>query len=354
MVHLPYTRGHVASRSMETAAMANAVPATPSANPLPSQRGERGRRFLDEYRVELAMLGALALLCIILTLIAPNFLTAGNLRNVLWQVTAMGIIAIGQTFVILTGGIDLSVGGIAALSAMAGGLLMTANGDERVTLGIIATLLIGLLAGTINGLIIAYGRLAPFIVTLGMLSITNSLTYVISDAKSITGLPDAYRVWGRGEIMGVPLYLMTFIMLFILGQIFLSRTKPGRFIYAIGSNEEAARLAGVNVRAYKTLPYAITGVLCAIAAIILSGKLGAIDPDTGTGLELRTIAAVVIGGTSLFGGKGSLYGTLIGVFLIGFLNNGLNLLRVNAFWQGTAVGVVIILSVLVERMSRRG
>ena len=334
--------------------MANAVPATPSANPLPSQRGERGRRFLDEYRVELAMLGALALLCIILTLIAPNFLTAGNLRNVLWQVTAMGIIAIGQTFVILTGGIDLSVGGIAALSAMAGGLLMTANGDERVTLGIIATLLIGLLAGTINGLIIAYGRLAPFIVTLGMLSITNSLTYVISDAKSITGLPDAYRIWGRGEIMGVPLYLMTFIMLFILGQIFLSRTKPGRFIYAIGSNEEAARLAGVNVRAYKTLPYAITGVLCAIAAIILSGKLGAIDPDTGTGLELRTIAAVVIGGTSLFGGKGSLYGTLIGVFLIGFLNNGLNLLRVNAFWQGTAVGVVIILSVLVERMSRRG
>ena len=334
--------------------MANAVPATPSANPLPSQRGERGRRFLDEYRVELAMLGALALLCIILTLIAPNFLTAGNLRNVLWQVTAMGIIAIGQTFVILTGGIDLSVGGIAALSAMAGGLLMTANGDERVTLGIIATLLIGLLAGAINGLIIAYGRLAPFIVTLGMLSITNSLTYVISDAKSITGLPDAYRVWGRGEIMGIPLYLITFIVLFILGQIFLSRTKPGRFIYAIGSNEEAARLAGVNVRLYKTLPYAITGVLCAIAAIILSGKLGAIDPDTGTGLELRTIAAVVIGGTSLFGGKGSLYGTLIGVFLIGFLNNGLNLLRVNAFWQGTAVGVVIILSVLVERMSRRG
>ncbi|MCB0075523.1 MAG: ABC transporter permease, partial [Caldilineaceae bacterium] len=159
--------------------------------------------------------------------------------------------------------------------------------------------------------------------------------------------------WGRGEVMGIPLYLITFVVLFVAGQVFLSRTKPGRFIYAIGSNEEAARLAGVNVRVYKMLPYAITGVLCAIAAIILSGKLGAIDPDTGTGLELRTIAAVVIGGTSLFGGKGSLYGTLIGVFLIGFLNNGLNLLRVNAFWQGTAVGVVIILSVLVERMSRR-
>ncbi len=314
---------------------------------------ERGRRFFDEYRVELAMLGALVLLCVILAVIAPNFLTAGNVRNVLWQVTAIGIIAIGQTFVILTGGIDLSVGGIAAFSAMAGGLLMTLNGSEHVAVGVVGTLLIGLLVGVANGVIIAYGRLAPFIVTLGMLSIATSLTYVISDAKSIVGLPDAYRVWGRGELFGGPLYLITFVVLFVLGQLFLARTKPGRFIYAIGSNEEAARLSGVNIRLYRTIPYAITGLLCAIAAIILSGRLGAIDPDTGTGLELRTIAAVVIGGTSLFGGKGSLYGTLIGVFLIGILNNGLNLLRVNAFWQGTAVGIVIILSVLIERMSRR-
>jgi ribose transport system permease protein len=299
------------------------------------------------------MLGALALLCLVLSLVAPNFSTAGNLRNVLWQVTAIGIIAIGQTFVILTGGIDLSVGGIAALSAMVGGLLMTRNGGQDVAIGLISTLLVGLLIGTVNGLIVAYGRLAPFIVTLGMLSITNSLTYVISDAKSIVGLPDAYRFWGRGEPFGIPLYLITFVVLFVLGQLMLARTKPGRFLYAIGSNEEATRLSGVNIRAYKTLPYAITGLLCAIAAIILSGKLGAIDPDTGTGLELKTIAAVVIGGTSLFGGKGSLYGTLIGVFLIGILNNGLNLLRVNAFWQGTAVGVVIILSVLIERLSRR-
>lgn len=315
---------------------------------------QRGRRFFDLYRVELAMLGALALLCLILSIFAPNFLTAGNIRNVLWQVTAIGIIAIGQTFVILTGGIDLSVGGIAALSAMAGGLLMTMGDQDHVIVGILGTLLIGLLVGAANGVIVAYGRLAPFIVTLGMLSIANSLTYVISDAQSIVGLPDGYRLWGRGEVFGVPFYLITFVVLFLLGQIFLTRTKPGRFLYAIGSNEEAARLSGVNVRLYKTLPYAITGVLCAIAAIILSGRLGAIDPDTGTGMELESIAAVVIGGTSLFGGKGSLVGTLIGVFLIGVLSNGLNLLRVNAFWQGTAVGVVIILSVLIERISRRG
>ncbi len=319
----------------------------------PRVKRDRGRHFLDAYQVELAMLGALALLCVLLSVAAPNFLTPGNLRNVLWQVTAIGIIAIGQTLVILTGGIDLSVGGIAAFSAMVGGLLMHYGGGEYVAAGIIGTLFVGFIIGTANGLFVSYGRLAPFIVTLGMLSITNSLTYVVSDAASIVGLPDTYRFWGRGELVGIPLYLITFVILFALGQIFLSRTKPGRFIYAIGSNEEAARLSGVNVRAYKTLPYAITGILCAIAAIILSGRLGAIDPDTGTGLELDTIAAVVIGGTSLFGGKGSLYGTLIGVFLIGILNNGLNLLRVNAFWQGTAVGVVIILSVLIERISRR-
>lgn len=310
------------------------------------------RRMLDEYRVETAMLGALVLLSVVLTIFAPNFATAGNLRNVLWQVTGVGIIAIGQTIVILTGGIDLSVGGIVAFSAMAGGLIMVSGDSPNVPLGIAATLLIGLAVGVVNGLLIAYGRLAAFIVTLGMLSITTSLTYVISDAKSIVDLPDGYRVWGKGMIGNIPIYLLTFVILFILGQIFLTRTKPGRFIYAIGSNEEAARLSGVNTRLYKMLPYAITGVLCAISAIILSGKLGAIDPDTGTGFELKTIAAVVIGGTSLFGGKGTMVGTLIGVFLIGFLNNGLNLLKVNAFWQGTAVGVVIILSVLIERLSR--
>ncbi len=310
------------------------------------------RRFAEDYRVEIAMLGALLLLCVVLSFAAPNFLTTGNIGNVMWQVSAIGIIAIGQTLVILTGGIDLSVGGIAAFSAMAGGLLMI-NAGENVPLGIAATLLFGALVGLANGFIVAYGKLAAFIVTLGMLSITNSLTYVISDARSLVGLPAGYRWWGRGDIGGVPLYLITFVALFVLGHIFLTRTKPGRFIYAIGSNEEAARLSGVNVRAWKTVPYAITGLLCAIAAIILSGKLGAIDPDTGTGFELRTIAAVVIGGTSLFGGKGSLVGTLIGVFLIGVLSNGLNLLRVNAFWQGTAVGIVIILSVLIERLSRR-
>jgi ribose transport system permease protein len=303
----------------------------------------------DEYRVEVGMFGVLLLLCLFLSVFAENFLTEGNIRNVMWQVTAIGIIAIGQTLVILTAGIDLSVGGIAALSAMAGGTIMM---HTNVLVGMLATLIIAAGVGLANGLFISYGGLAAFIVTLGTLSIATSLTYVISDQRSITGLSTTYRILGRGSIGSVQYYTIIFVVLFVLGHILLTKTKPGRFFYAIGSNEEAARLSGIDVRFYKTIPYVMSGLLCGIAALILSGRLGVIDPDTGTGYELQSIAAVVIGGTSLFGGKGSMIGTLIGVFLIGVLNNGLNLLKVTPFWQGTAVGVVIILSVLLERLAR--
>lgn len=309
----------------------------------------RRHGILNDYRVEIGMFGVLMLLCLFLSIFAQNFLTEGNIRNVLWQVTAVGIIAIGQTLVILTAGIDLSVGGIAALSAMAGGTIML---HSNVFLGMVATIAIAAGLGLINGLFISYGGLAAFIVTLGMLSIATSLTYVISDQRSIAGLPDSYRVLGRGSIGGIQYYTIIFVVLFVLAHLLLTKTKPGRFFYAIGSNEEAARLSGVNVRLYKTMPYVLSGLLCGIAALILSGRLGVIDPDTGSGYELQSIAAVVIGGTSLFGGKGSMIGTLIGVFLIGVLNNGLNLLKVTPFWQGTAVGVVIILSVLLERLAR--
>ena len=188
--------------------------------------------------------------------------------------------------------------------------------------------------------------------TLGTLSITQSLTYVITDGSSITGLPAGYRFFGYQRVFGLPLYTIVLIGLFILGHIMLKKTKLGRFLYAIGSNEEASRLAGVNVKFNKMIAYSITGLLCAIAALILTSRLGAIDPDTGSGIELDTIAAVVIGGASMSGGKGSLVGTLIGVFFITVLHNGLNLIGVSPFWQGSAVGAVIIISVLLDSMLR--
>ena len=321
-----------------------------AAAPRQQRTGRPGGGVLDAYRVELAMLGVLALLCALLSVFAENFLTEGNVRNVVWQVTAIGIIAIGQSLVILTAGIDLSVGGIVALSAMVGGKAMV---ETDVATGIAVTIAVAGLVGLINGVLVAYFRLAAFIVTLGMLSVCTSLTYVISDQSSITGLSEAYRTLGRGKIGTYQYYIFIFLGLYALFHVLLTRSKPGRYIYAIGSNEEAARLSGVDVRLYKAVPYVVTGLLCGLAAIILSGRLGVIDPDNGDGFELRSIAAVVIGGTSLFGGKGSLVGTLIGVFLIGVLNNGLNLLKVDVFWQGTAVGGVIILSVLLERVFRR-
>lgn len=310
----------------------------------------RLRNFRSEYSVEIMMFLVFILLCALISVLTPRFLSPGNIRNLFWQATTVGIIAIGQTLIILTAGIDLSVGGIMAISAMLGGLVMT---NTSLGAGITTVLLTGLGVGVLNGVLVSYARLAPFIVTLGTLSITQSLTYVITDGSSITGLPAGYRFFGYQRVFGLPLYTIVLIGLFILGHIMLKKTKLGRFLYAIGSNEEASRLAGVNVKFNKMIAYSITGLLCAIAVLILTSRLGAIDPDTGSGIELDTIAAVVIGGASMSGGKGSLVGTLIGVFFITVLHNGLNLIGVSPFWQGSAVGAVIIISVLLDSMLRR-
>ena len=306
--------------------------------------------FTTEWRIELAMLAALFLLCVVLSILAPRFLTVGNIGNLFWQATTVGIIAIGQTFVILTAGIDLSVGGLAAISAMCGGLILMHQG---MGIGVTAILLTGAAVGLVNGVLVSYAQLAPFIVTLGIMSISRSLTYVSTSGHSLTGLPPAYRFFGAAQVFGIQFYTIVFVGLFVVGQIVLTKTKLGRFWYAIGSNEEAARLAGVSVRFYKAAAYVITGFLCAVGVLILTSRLGAVDPDTGVGLELETIAAVVIGGCSLSGGKGSLVGTFIGVFLITVLHNGLNLIGVSPFWQGSAVGSVIIVSVLLDRLLRR-
>ena len=305
--------------------------------------------FRSEYSVEIMMFLVFLLLCALISVLTPRFLSAGNIRNLFWQATTVGIIAIGQTLIILTAGIDLSVGGIMAISAMLGGLVMS---NTSLGAGITTVLLTGLGVGVLNGVLVSYARLAPFIVTLGTLSITQSLTSVITDGRSIPRLPAGCRFFGYQRVFGLPLYTIVLIGRFILGHMMLKKTKLGRFLYAIGSNEEASRLAGVNVKFNKMIAYSITGLLCAIAALILTSRLGAIDPDTGSGIELDTIAAVVIGGASMSGGKGSLVGTLIGVFFITVLHNGLNLIGVSPFWQGSAVGAVIIISVLLDSMLR--
>lgn len=311
--------------------------------------GGKYRWWFINYTTEFSMLVIFIIFFAIMSFAAaPYFSRINNVLNVISQVTVTAIIAIGQTYVIITSGIDLSVGSTLALSGMLGGMTLfyTQNIMAAVTAALIASSIIGFF----NGLLVGVARIPAFIVTLGTMSIASSLTYVVSNGNSYAQFPKAYEILGNDVIFGVPYYLILVVLLFAAGSFLLIKTKLGRMMYAIGSNEEAVRLSGINVRFYTVLPYVITGFLTGVAAIVNSSRLMAVDPTMGKDLQMDTLAAVVIGGTSLAGGRGSLFGTAIGVLLIGFLRNSLNLMGVNPFWQGTAVGSVIIIAVLAEKL----
>jgi ribose transport system permease protein len=304
------------------------------------------RRLFRGARLELRMLALLALLSIVLSLISPYFFTLNNILNLMDQSVITGIVAIGQTFVILIGGIDLSVGSLSGATGIIFGLALAAL---PLPLAIVAAILAGGLAGFVNGFIITKGRVAAFIVTLGMMSIGRSMAYVLSGANSITQLPESLANLASESLFGLPINFLVLLILYALAWYYLTFTKGGRTIYAIGSNAEAARAAGLRVDFYSILVYVISGALSAVAAVFLAARILSIDPIAGTGLELDTIAGVVIGGASLFGGRGTIIGTFIGVLIMVLIRNGLNLLNVNPYWQGTAIGAIIIAAVLLER-----
>ena len=311
----------------------------------------RWRTGIEKHRQELRLLAVVVVIGAALSLISPYFLQLNNLLNLMDQSVVVGIVAIGQTLVILTGGIDLSVGSVLGVTGIVMGQLMRSVGVAPALLG---GLLVGALLGVASGALTAYGKLPPFVVTLGMMSIGRSLAYILSGASSITSLPASLAVLGNTLIGGVlPLNFVILVLAYAATWYFLERTKPGRLVYAIGSNEEATRLSGVRPEPYKILVYAVSGIMSAVGAIMLASRILSIDPIGGTGLELDTIASVVIGGASLFGGKGSIWGTLIGVVMVVVIRNGLNLLGVSPYWQGTAIGVLIIGAVLMERTFNR-
>lgn len=293
---------------------------------------------------------AFALLIAVLSVLSESFLTVSNLLNIARQVSINAVIAAGMTFVILTGGIDLSVGSVLAIAgAVMAGLL---SGGRPPVVGIGVGLAIGALLGFLNGAVITRGKVQPFIATLAMLTIARGLTLVYTDGRPITGLPDEFVWLGAGELFRIPVPVILMALVFLAAYVILTQTVLGRYVYAIGGNEEAARLSGVNVGAYKTLAYVISGLLAAISAVILTGRLNSAQPTAGGGFELDAIAAVVLGGTTLAGGEGSIGGTLLGAFIIGVLNNGLNLLNVNPFYQQVVKGGVILLAVLLDRRLR--
>lgn len=326
-------------------------PGASVAAPLAGARNGRRKPMIRRYQQELRMLLALLAIGFVLSIVSPYFLRINNILNLMDQSVVVGIVAIGQTLVILTGGIDLAVGSLLGVTGVVMGVLMQHVGVVPAAIG---GLLAGGLLGAFSGTLVAYGRLTPFVVTLGMMSVGRSLAYVLSGASSITSIPDSFAVLGNAFIGDIlPLNFTILIILYGLTWYFLERTKPGRLIYALGSNEEATRLSGVKPEGYKLFVYTASGVMSAIAAAMLASRILSIDPIAGTALELDSIAAVVIGGTSLFGGRGSIVGTLIGVFTVVVIRNGLNLLGVSPYWQGTAIGLLIIGAVLMERVFSR-
>lgn len=302
------------------------------------------KHMLSEYGILLALFG----MVLVLTILSPNFLTSANMLNLFKQVSINTVLAIGMTFVILTKGIDLSVGSILAFSGIITASLVVGN-DTNLFLGIIAGLGAGLFLGAVNGIIVAKWKVTPFIATLGMMAIARGLTYIYSEGQPISGLSDAFLIIGTGGFIGIPFAVWIVLITFAICSILLYRTKFGRYVYAVGGNENAARTSGLNVNRTLMSVYCISGLLAGLAGVLLTSRISSGLPQSGVSYELDAIAAVVIGGTSLMGGRGRLWGTLVGALIIGVLNNGLDLLAVSSYWQQVIKGAIIIIAVLVDR-----
>ncbi len=285
---------------------------------------------------------------IILSIISPAFLRPLNLLNVVRQTSIHGIMAVGMTFVILTAGIDLSVGSVLALT----GVLCASfeHNNWPLLFIILVTLLIGSAIGLINGLVITKGRVTPFVVTLGMMSITRGLAHIYTNGQPISSFGESFRYIGAGNILDIPIPIIIFLITVIVAAIILKHTRLGRYTYAIGGNEEAVKLSGINVDRYKAAAYVICGMTAALSAIVLTSRLNAGESIAGTGYELDVIASVVIGGTSLMGGRGGVWGTLIGALIIGTINNGMNLLGISSYYQLVVKGAIIVGAVLLDRL----
>ncbi|MEB7721053.1 ABC transporter permease [Staphylococcus equorum] len=294
----------------------------------------------------------LILLVIIISALNSAFLEPSNLFNLLRQVSINGLIAFGMTFVILTGGIDLSVGSTLALSSAMVAILIVSGVDSIIAL--LLGCIFGAVLGAVNGLLITLGKMAPFIATLATMTVFRGLTLVITDGNPITNLNGSYafQLFGRGYFLGIPVPAVTMFVTFIILYILLHKTVFGRQTYAMGGNEKAAFISGIKVNKLKIMIYSLAGLMSAMAGAILTSRLNSAQPTAGMSYELDAIAAVVLGGTSLTGGKGRILGTLIGVLIIGVLNNGLNLLGVSSFYQQVVKGVVIIIAVLIDRKNK--
>lgn len=291
--------------------------------------------------------------CITLSFLSPYFLTFDNLINIFRQSSVNALLALGQLLVIITAGIDLSVGSILGLSCVLVAMMLKAGVPWGVS--VTAAIAIGAALGMANGLLLTKLRLPhPFIPTLGMMNVARGLAFVISGGFPVSELPDGFRFWGAGTIAYIPVPVILIVGVYALFHVFLTRTTLGRDVYAIGGNKQAAMLSGIPVDRRLTMVYALSGGLAAVGAIVLAGRLNSGFPLAGDGAELDAIAAVIIGGASFFGGVGTVWGTLIGALIMGVLRNGLTLLNVSPNWQKVVIGAVIVAAVWIDVLRQRG
>lgn len=298
----------------------------------------------------LQALAVLAVLVVIMSILSPRFLTWINIANLMGQMAVNLIVAAGMTIVMISGEFDISVGSVVALAAAVSAALMQEIG---VVPAVILSLLIGPAIGFVNGVITTKGRIPSFIVTLGMLMMARSLAFVVTGGQVISNLPDAFKVIGQGRIFNIPIPFLIALLCYAVGWFVLSRTAFGKRVYAVGANRMVATLSGIHADRVKIQCMMIVGFTAAFAGNILLARIGAIQADTARGLEFEVIAAVVIGGTSLYGGQGNILRTIIGVIIIALIRNFLNLSRIDIFWQDFATGAIIIAAVLLDALQKR-
>jgi ribose transport system permease protein len=295
----------------------------------------------------------LIILVVVLSIMSPFFLTVNNLLNVFQQISVLSILALGSTAVIITGGIDLSVGSVLGLAGVVLGWV-TVTAGLPMWLAIIAALAVAAAVGMLNGVMITGGRLPPFIATLATLSIARGLALIVSDGRPLSGFPSWFRALSSFDLFGViPLSVLLVLVLYVAGWAYLKYRPSGRALYAIGGNEEVARLSGLRVNREKLKVYTVAGLLSGVGGLVLASRLNSAQPNAGVAAELDVIAAVVIGGASLSGGSGTVGGTLVGALIIGVLRNGLNLLDVSSFWQRVVIGAVIAAAVMTDTLRQR-
>ncbi|TVQ39701.1 MAG: ABC transporter permease [Spirochaetaceae bacterium] len=309
-----------------------------------------GRRVIAALPKEATLILIFVVFCIVLSILTPRFFTVQNLRNLVRQTATIGVVSLGMTYVIISGGIDLSVGSVLAFAGISGALLMV--GGTPIVLAVIVALALGALLGLVNGIAIHEGRVPPFVATLGMMTAARGLTMLVSGARMVTGLPRPFVQFAQITIVGLPALFFVWLLLIIASIMVTQFSRFGRNVFAIGSNREAARLSGINIRLNTYGVYMVSGFMAAVGGLMMTSRLANGVPTAGQMYELDAIAAAVVGGASLMGGEGTIIGTVVGAMIIATIRNGGNLLGVNPFVLQVLIGVLVVVAVMIDQMNK--